>query len=636
MKLLEDNIYIEWKEAIAAGVSSNTLGDAKLNQREGWRFTDDSTDKRKVLIHFESMKPQYKALIIAKYGEPKVYLSNSLLLNHLETDYKAIKFFQEYELNTGLGLPRRHIDKYSIAAQWLNLLNKDKSICSKSGLSKEDFYNAASLMIREREIDLPRNYSKLKQKLKKYNKEGYKALISSKFGNTNPEKLSDEGKEWLIAQYSTPLKLSCDIPTLASMYISEAATRGWEPVSKECIYAFLHQEDVESIWYLGRHGWKHWRNRYEYTNKTIAPTFREALWEGDGTKLNFFTHGLQAILKMYFIIDIHSEVILGYDFSTETEDFEVQQRALKNALKFSGHKPYQIKYDHQGGHVGSEAQHFFDTLTQVHFPAKRRSPNSKRIESITGRFQKQVMSKVWYFTGMNVGDTKSLESKPNMEFYHKHSKKLPPLKEIIQKAEECVDMWNNMKHPRYECSRIDQYNRSINPDPQEVTAMDMVDLFYTTTDEMTYYKEGIHPIIKGRKDLWYEVKDENGVPDLTKIQHRFVVKYDADDLSQVMLYKNVQGDLRFVAVATEKDWVPTAVVDYKEGDSARIKRNSALKNQQLQTTEDALADVRSNVGWDEEDLIRAADLAPKSTPVKAHSLYLKKEDDDEVIKFAED
>jgi len=628
MKLIEEKKWIEWKTAVESGISSNTLKRAKALSFSSFQFMDDPEPPYGLLVCFDTMKDQYKEKVLA-------FLSHTILLSHLEPDHAARTFFSEYKLNDGTGLPQQHIEQYTTAAQWLNLLVNAKDVCKKTGLSKEQFLNAAIALIEQKKVDLPCSVKKLYPRIKEYKEQGYRVLISKKFGNNNSEKLTEEAKQWLIAQYASPLKLACDTTSLTLQYLSEAAKRGWDQVTEQCVYAYLHRADVEPLWWLGKHGWKSWRLRYEHKNRIVPPSFRDALWEGDGTKLNFFTSGFRAELNMYFVVDVHSEMILGYDFSNSSEDFTVQQRAFKRALKKSGHKPYQVLYDNQGGHKGAQAKHFFNQLAKVHFAAKPYNAESKHIERIIGRFQKQVMSQYWFFTGMNV-TTKSEDSKVNKDFYDAHKSELPSVQEIIRIAESCVEEWNNRKHPRFDCTRAEQYASSINAEAQPVSRFDMVELFYNTTEEITYYPGGIKPVIKGRKDLQYEVTDSEGNPDLSLIRDRFVVKYDADDLSHIYLYKrDATGDLRFVAIAYEKDGTPRAVADMREGDQEKIRRRMKVREQQRQTTEDALEDIRAAAGWSVDDIIRAGELAPKELKLKAESIYLSGDEDDE-IKIAED
>ena len=52
---------------------------------------------------------------------------------------------------------------------------------------------------------------------------------------------------------------------------------------------------------------------------------------------------------VYEVVDAYSEVLLGY-YISDHENFEAQYNAYRMAVQVSGHKPYEIVHDNQGGH----------------------------------------------------------------------------------------------------------------------------------------------------------------------------------------------------------------------------------------------------------------------------------------------
>ena len=111
---------------------------------------------------------------------------------------------------------------------------------------------------------------------------------------------------------------------------------------------------------------------------------------------------------MYEVVDAYSEVLLGFHIS-ESENFEAQYCAFRMAVQRSGHKPYEIVHDNQGGHnklnrqgkkpTGDEkGKGFLDRLCHIHRPTMPYNGESKTIESIFGRFQQQVLAR--YLTSL--------------------------------------------------------------------------------------------------------------------------------------------------------------------------------------------------------------------------------------------
>jgi len=84
----------------------------------------------------------------------------------------------------------------------------------------------------------------------------------------------------------------------------------------------------------------------------VAPRQPGFLWYGDGTKLNLYYRdesGNKRTINVYEVVDAYSEVLLGYHIS-EREDYIAQYHAFRMAIQRSGHKPYELVCDNQGGH----------------------------------------------------------------------------------------------------------------------------------------------------------------------------------------------------------------------------------------------------------------------------------------------
>ena len=127
--------------------------------------------------------------------------------------------------------------------------------------------------------------------------------------------------------------------------------------------------------------------------KTRMPQLRDALWYGDGTKLNLYyknEQGKMCTTSVYEVMDAYSETLLGYDIAPN-ENFDSQYRAYRMAVETSGSRPYEIVTDNQGGHSKGDAIGFFQRITILHRPTMPYNGNSKTIESAFGRFQSQIL-----------------------------------------------------------------------------------------------------------------------------------------------------------------------------------------------------------------------------------------------------
>ena len=273
-----------------------------------------------------------------------------------------------------------------------------------------------------------------------------------------------------------------------------------------------------------------------------------------------------------------SEVMLGWHIS-DSEDYEAQYLAYRMAIQTSKHKPYEIVHDNQGGHKKLDADGLFKKLCHVHRTTQPYNGESKTIEAVFGRFQQQVLHKDWRFTGQNI-TAKKMSSRPNLEFIEENKDSLYTLEELKDAYAKATKEWNEMAHPAYGKSRQEAYDSSVNEETQQVTAHDMVDMFWVTAKRMsTFTDQGISVTIKKEKRQ-YEVMSQPGVPDHEwRRQHtyeRFVVKYDPYDFGSIRLYKKeADGSLRFERVAEPYVVIHRAIQEQTEGEAAFIRQQQA-------------------------------------------------------------
>ena len=364
-----------------------------------------------------------------------------------------------------------------------------------------------------------------------------------------------------------------------------APERGWKPLmSKRSMAQWFNRPDIEPLWYDAVHGEMAAYQRYGRKHKTELPQRRDALWYGDGTKLNLYYRdedGKMRTTMVYEVVDAYSEVLLGY-YINDHEDFEAQYNAYRMAIQKSGHKPFEIVHDNQGGHKklnrkeGEEKEGFFDRICHIHRPTAPYSGQSKTIESIFYRFQWQELHKDWRFTGMNV-TTKKANSRPNLEFVEKNKNQLFTLAELKERYAEARKAWNEAPHPATGIPRIEMYERSVNEETDVVTVHDMIDIFWIWASKpVTFTDSGIEVTI-GKIKKPYEVFAAPGEPDhewrRRNTYRQFYVKYDPNDLRSIRLYwKDKAGNLRFERVAEPYMLIHRAIQDQTEGEAAFIRQ----------------------------------------------------------------
>lgn len=550
------------------------------------------------LYVWSSIPEKYRRRFVATYGDPEEKMREAMTKASIKIDAKAREYYEAYTYMDKDGqerhLTEKMIEEYTINASVLGELEKmaARRQAIRSSLNAPmsgawDLILDSSERMRESYgHTLPGTLARLKTRLKAWKADGYQSVVSGKLGNSSALKITGEFLKLIVA-----LKRS-KVPVYTDAQLFEKANeiaeeRGWKPIrSLSGMKKWLNSPAVEPLWYDAVHGEQAARQRYGRKHKTALPTRRDTLWYGDGTKLNLYYRDEQGKVRttqVYEVIDAMSEVLLGYCIS-DTEDYEAQYHAYRMAIQKSGHKPYEIVYDNQGGHKKLDSDGFIGKICRVHRPTQPYNGESKTIESVFGRFQAQVLHKDWRFTGQNV-TAKKASSRPNVEFIEANKYSLYTLEELKDAYAAARKEWNEGVHPATGERRIDMYEKSVNEETQEVTLHDMVDMFWVFTKRMaTFTDQGLQVTIKGEKRQ-YEVCSSPGVPDhewrRKHTYERFIVAYDPYDFASIRLYtKGTDGSLRFERTAEPYILIHRALQDQQGTDDAKFIRQEQEANLQ--------------------------------------------------------
>lgn len=547
------------------------------------------------LIIYSSLPEKYKARFVTKYGDPAELLKLQRMRDRVKMDEKARMFYEDYryEMNgVETSLSEKLKAEYTLNASVLNALVydlEDKATNRKMlGNSLSTLWECVATTSENlRKIyghTLPENLARLREKIRSYKKDGYASLISGKVGNASTLKITKEAGEYLVALKRSRVPVYTD-SRIFEEYNRVVPERGWKQIkSKRSLSIWFNRPDIQQLWWDAVYGEMSSHQRFGRKHRTELPGKRDALWYGDGTKLNLYyrdDNGKMRTTMVYEVVDAYSEVLLGY-YISDHENFEAQYNAYRMAVQTSGHKPFEIVHDNQGGHKrlekqkGTKEQGFFDLICHVHRPTAPYSGQSKTIESVFKRFQEQELSKDWRFTGMNI-TAKKESSRPNLEFVEANKDQLFTLDELKARYAEARKAWNEAKHPATGISRIEMYEKSMNEETDAVTVYDMVDIFWIWTKRpATFTDQGIEITIGGRK-LPYEVYEKPGHPDhewrKKNTYRQFHVKYDPNDLRSIRLYwEDKAGQRRFERIAEPYMVIHRAIQEQAEGEAEFIRR----------------------------------------------------------------
>lgn len=546
------------------------------------------------LIDWETLPERFKQKYIAKYGDQAKKLRE--IENALRTDEKAFEYFSNEEL--GLAVDKR--DEYTLNASVLNrLLERYDTQKTSRGMSGNTGTPIAwSGILAESEKlrseyghTLPRSEARLKDKMRQYRKEGYKCLISGKLSNANSLKITEEGGELIIAlkRGKFPVYTNAQI---FEKYNETALEKGWKPLkSVSTLVAFLDKPEIKPRWFGGTYGELASKKLFSRRHTTILPTVRDAIWYGDGTKLNLYYRAFvngqwkAATLYVFEVVDAYSEIFLGYKIGT-SENFEMMYWAYRNSVEFAGHLPVELVHDSQGGTRTDAALEWMPKIAKFTRPCTPQNPTSKTIEAIFGRFQAQFLSQNWNYTGGNI-TAKSLKTKVDTDRILANVSGLPTYEELLSIYAEARQQWNHALHPKYGKPRIDLYMESVNAESVTLSPAVKRDIFWLTTKSAsTFTPDGIKIQVEGQT-YRYEVFGEDGMPDLDwnskNIGRKFHVQYDPADMSSVRLYTmDPNYGLRFAAEAKPKVEIHRAMQDQTEQERSFIRRQQhANKRQQV-------------------------------------------------------
>lgn len=427
---------------------------------------------------------------------------------------------------------------------------------------------------------LPKSEARLRDKLRQYTKEGYACLVSGKFCNANTLKITKAAGRQIVALRR------CRVPVYTTKQLFEefnriAERRGWKRLaSQSSLVQYLERPEIKPLWYDAVYGELAAKQLYARRNKTEMPTMRDSLWYGDGTKLNLFYKAVEngktvvRSASVYEVIDAYSETLLGYAVS-DTENFDAQFRAFRMAIETAGHKPYEIVTDNQGGQRSKIAQKFFANICRINRPTAPYNAPSKSIESVFGRFQKQVLHEDWRFTGGNI--TSKEAWKINREFLEANKEKLFTYEEMLEAYSVARSKWNAMKHYQTGIAHEEMYRTSVNPATERVTELDMIDLFWLTTERPSIFTaDGITIQYQNRK-YTYEVLTSDGTPDYAwrseNTGREFFVRFDPKSMNRALLYEQTPMGLRYETVAYPYLTVRRNIQEQQEGDMELIRYN---------------------------------------------------------------
>lgn len=598
MEMYGKTLCVTFNDLVGSGIMSKSNYDKHVRE-EKFSFMQRGGNGRKVLIIYDKLPDKIRTEIDIKNPNAKEQIKKQQVVpmdSRLKSDSKAVDFYKRYTPKISLDRQAEYVLNAKVlnamVAQETGLRNKH----SEHGYTHKKLVRDTVVALCE-ELrksfghTLPKSEPRLLEKYNDYKKRGYVALVSGTTGNQSARKVGPrEGRILLRLKRSKfPVYDDMQIFKEFNRIVAERNARAireedrLKPIeSPQTVINYLYKTAVKLWWYGAVHGEIAFKNEFMPLFDTKLPDMPNTLWYGDGTKLNLYYKDydkkqkrmVARTIDVYEVMDACTEVFLGYSFGVE--NFLTQYDAYRMALETWKVKPHEIVTDNQGGHKKPEAQYFFKRICHLHKTTMPHNGQSKTIESAFGRFQMQVMHKLYNYTGQNITATKE-SSHANVDLIMKNIAQLPTLEEMKEQYLACRREWNEMLHPTSETgmTRMEMYTTLSSPNAEPLDDFEVQELFkLLSKDSVKYNKQGFI-FERDKQEYRYMVYGEDGLVDMNfhmqNVGNSFRYKYDPKDMTAVELWEVcAEGRLKYAATATPKIVIHRATADRTEEESARL------------------------------------------------------------------
>lgn len=594
MKIINEQLYLEFSEMVSCIVESTHrpfekvekyIRKAKSTQTKCWSFLDDPQDKRRVLIGYEDLKPVYKEMVLAKFGNPYEYLAKEPIKSLVLPDHVAEEFFLQYKYDGDKYLPTQHVQKYARAASWLNMLvklNENKKIIKKElKISLDIFWVYVCELLKNEDIGLPTSYQRLRTKMKEYKEQGYSCLIDWRFGNKLAAKVSDEIAESLLLELIA-LPNQHDDTIICRFYNQKAKSLGYKPITPATVGIHRRKNNYQIMPFrAGNNAWYDQYGKIIHRNRPTAPLL---LIGSDDNELDlYFKDERKGRTNHYYryvlivVMDAYNDYILGYSYG-ESATAELIKAAYLDAvhhikeLTGSWYLMNQIQTDR----FGYKALEGFYRSLATYTPATARVARAKYIERAFGTTWHQLLKMYPNYAGGNI----TSKNRINPDYLAVAKSQFPTFQEGVSYIEDFINRLRNLPDTKTGITKKEQwltaFKASELSQQHQISEARMLYLFgqkHTHTNTIT--NGGLKVTINGETFV-YDIPDELYLQNVGK---EVQVYYDPYDYSRVLVTDD--NNLRFVARAFEN--MSGAIADYSGGERARLQQLLTQKRNHVQS-----------------------------------------------------
>ena len=582
MKRIDDIVYTTVDELVSIGISENTIKSAVLRGSSKWQSIADPEDRRRRLIRYDTMGEKYKMAIrnvlwggleaeeweavevarqrgneatrtdelggILKKACEEGYRQYLGLYRNIKTECNRVKIEQERCLARSAavvdavgkwyldnGIDWRKYDGYKTASKWLKSVEKwyFPRMYVRS--------NPVGLAEQVRKVFVDKVDIRNVVYMPRVGNENRKGENHS-FGMAMMVRLLTDGSARSVSNIYRKVRQLCALNGYPEP--SESTLRSWEVEVRNLVATRRYGNSSKAS------------TRMQLTIPMAKPMYAGDLWEMDGTRVQLQPHETKdGTLKALYVVavrDVYSGTWLGWYFC-RAESFVAYQEALKMAVTVSGYLPCEIRHDRFPGQTKEEWDRFSDLLisrgvklTEVR-TATGKASTERAFETLQTVFE--MNSKAWIGQGIKSSRDYARPTKEYLAAAYKN------LREDewgwVDAVKEEMNIFLQYNHTRL--SEYSKKYKQIQQSPWElheaetervntkpVQSWEIAELFWSTKE--IQIRNGLVKITVSGRDYEYSLIDPR-YADLLINRSSVVVRYEPKDMSSVMLFDKVSGEL---------------------------------------------------------------------------------------------
>ena len=574
------------------------------------------------LVVVDSLPYRYKAMVEKKYPDGAQMLLEGYVMDHYSMDQNAVAFYSD-KANTGTALSAAKIKEYSTNASVLNTciaLYDSAASAQKAfgGKYSWERMTATINILREKTgHTLPNSTLRFRKKAIQYREDGYRSLISGKFGNQSARKVDVKTENLILSLATLPNKpYNASVAEMYNMFVC-GELECYDPGTGECYNAAdfadksgnpktLSETTIANILNAPKNRVliEHRLQSFNTFMHEQKPFMHRHAPEFSFSKISFDDRDLPRKLrdtkirpKAYYAYDVASQCVVGYAYNRyKTVDLVVDM--FRNMFRMIDRNgwccPAQVEVEN---HLMTQWKDSFlkagEMFPFVRFCAPQNS-QEKFAEAMNGAKKRSIEHKNHIGIGRFYAKTRQYRTEAKKVFDAANDtyedKQYYTWEELIADDMADINEFNNSLHPNQKkypgMTRLDVLKNNMNPTLQPVNKQ-LLAKYIGERVETSVRRNSYCRVAHGEWWLSDTKVLENLAPNDYKVTAYYLTDEDGEP-TDVYIY---QGD-HFVDKLEKIATFNTAVAEQTDADrEAFVEQRKKLANFDKYVGENAIAPV---------------------------------------------